>query len=105
MSRVYDAAVTLLIVLVCLATFRLTRLVVADEFPPTAALRDWVDRRWGEESAQAYLAHCPWCVSVYLGGVIVLLTDHFIDGGLIAPFLVWGTASAVTGLIASVEPE
>lgn len=96
--------VALLVVLTCLATYRLTRLLTADAFPPVAALRDRIEGRFGEDSSVTYLANCPWCVSVYVGAAVVAATDHFATGGLTAPVLVWATASAVTGLIATLEP-
>lgn len=93
----------LLVLLVCVATYRLTRLLALDEFPPTAWMRDRVERRFGADSSPAYLVHCPWCVSVYVGAAVVLATDAAVDGGLAVPALVWGAASAVSGLLAAVE--
>lgn len=61
--------VTLLIVLgVCGATTRLTRLVVEDRI--TLAIRQWVIRRFGGESAASYLVTCPWCVSPYVAALV-----------------------------------
>ena len=90
----------LAVVLVCLATYRVTRLLTADSFPPLARARDAVEDRWGDESWQAYLAHCPWCVSVYVAGVLTALAALLLDDGIQAPLLVWPTASAFTGLVA-----
>lgn len=91
----------LAVVLVCLATYRVTRLLTADAFPPIAKARLWIARRWGDMSWQAYLSECPWCVSVYVGGLVTLGTLFARDDGLVLPALVWPTASAVAGLIAA----
>lgn len=63
--------VTLLIALgVCGATTRLTKLIVDDRI--TLGLRQRVIRRFGQESAGAYLVTCPWCVSPYMATVVTL---------------------------------
>jgi hypothetical protein len=93
------------IVLVCLATYRVTRLICQDSFPPLRGLRERVLRRWGELSWQFYLSTCMWCVSVYVGGLVTWLSWLLLRDGLAAPLLVWPVASAVTGLIAVIEPE
>jgi hypothetical protein len=69
---------------------RLTRLAVVDEFPPAAAVRHWfvrtfatVDRvgrierdreRWGRLAgvaySVAYIWTCPWCMSIWVGGLV-----------------------------------
>lgn len=42
----------LLLLIDLLAAWRLTRLVVKDDFPPIKAARDWVLRRWPSDSAR-----------------------------------------------------
>jgi hypothetical protein len=83
--------------LVSLATFRATWFITVDDFPPIARFRSWVTARFGEGSAVAYLVTCLWCVSVWLGGFITILTDLFVSVPL--PVLVWATSSAVTGIL------
>lgn len=100
-----DVPPTLLVVLLALATYRVTRLIVADAWPPTERLRDWVEDRTGPESGWSYLVHCPWCMSPYVAALCVLLTAVSVDGGVPAPALVIAACSALTGLIASIEPE
>ena len=95
----------LLVLLVVAATFRFTRLVVSDAFPPVAALRDAVDDRWGVDSWQAYLSTCPWCVSVYVAAAVTALTDRLVSGGLVAPVLVAAAASGATGLLGKLDHE
>jgi hypothetical protein len=105
----------LLVVLVVVATHRLTRLVVADEIPLVKVPRDrmvgWLDpdqpgRRapWGGFGRSvAYLLGCPWCMSIWVGGALVWLTVQV--HGLPVPWLVWLAASSCTGWAASAESE
>jgi hypothetical protein len=51
--------------------------------------------------ALAYLLECPWCMSAWVGGLVVLGTDLCLS--VPAPFLVWIAASTVTGLIGNLE--
>jgi len=48
-----------------LATARITRLITLDRL--TKAPRAWITRRLPDDSLLAYLVHCGWCVSVYIG--------------------------------------
>lgn len=43
-----------------LSAARLTRLVVADDYPPTIRLRIWWDTIT-KDGGWSKLAHCPWC--------------------------------------------
>lgn len=107
-----------LLVLVALATYRLTRLVAVDRI--TQAPREWLqfrleDRAMAQvaappkdpdqwQSMGAYLLGCMWCASVWVGGLVVLAAELFI--GLSSPWwLVWPAASAVTGWLASNEGD
>lgn len=81
------------------ATFRVTRFLVADAFPPVDALRAWIERHFGDESALAYLAYCPWCVSIYVGFALTYAVNAF--HGMPVPVLVALSASAVTGLVST----
>lgn len=89
------------LVAVSLGTYRITRLIVKDEFPPSMWLRRKVADRWGDDSWQSYLSECPWCASMYIGGLVVLVMDLF--SSVPAPVLIWWAASAITGLIAQRE--
>ncbi len=51
--------------LAALATARITRLITTDTV--TASVRAAVVQRLGAESKLAYLVHCDWCVSIYVG--------------------------------------
>lgn len=52
------------------ATYRLTRLLTRDTFPPTRRLREYVVRRWPKASLSE-LAVCPWCVSFWIGAGVL----------------------------------
>lgn len=51
----------------------------------------------------AYLWECPWCTSVWVGAGVVYTSAQYVD--LPYPWLVWGAASAVTGLLVNVEEK
>lgn len=59
---------TVTLLLLLLATARLTRLVTTDRI--TQAPRHWIIGKLPEESLAAYLIVCDWCVSVYTGAVM-----------------------------------
>jgi hypothetical protein len=52
-------------------------------------------------STLAYLLECPWCMSAWVGGAVVLVASQII--AVQAPFLVWIAASTVTGLVGNYE--
>ena len=81
--------------LVALATCYATYVLARSDFPPVEAVRIAVFKKWGEGSAPAYLATCPWCVSFYASGVATLATA--LAAGLARPGLVWIGAAAVSG--------
>lgn len=91
----------MVVALVCLTAYRLTRLLARDSFPPIVVQRARVMERWGDDSWQAYLATCSWCMGVYVAGLVTLATWLLVD--LAVPFLVWGAAAAASGLLSSWE--
>jgi len=96
----------LTIFLIFLATFRVTRLIIEDTFPPIgvprAKLLDFWDKHWGALGRSlAYLFTCPWCMSVWVGGGLVWATTRWVSVPM--PFLVWAGTTAATGLLASLE--
>ena len=111
----------LVLFLICLATFRITRNITTDAVPFGGA-REWFVNRWGiyDDATDkrkaiggkptnafmrklAYLWECDWCASIWVGGILTLITVQFVSVPL--PVLVWLTASAVTGLIAQRQPD
>lgn len=88
----------LLIALLALAAARVTRLLVADSFPPIAKARSWFAAHgdW-----QDYLTGCPWCMGVWVAGALTLAADvHY---GLPAPLLVWPSVAYAAGWVVGAE--
>lgn len=88
-----------LLLLVTVATYRLTRLVVFDTFPPVAWLRERITgenpavRRWsGVPNWVAKLVSCGWCLSVWVGAGVTGLTALWTD--LPLPLLAWAVAAS-----------
>lgn len=101
-----------LLILFFLSVYRVTRLVIADRFPPIAWLRakatagrpdtHWLvymlgnDRRYG----------CPWCVSVWVGGIGVLILSQLQHGWpWFTWVMVWLASSVFTGVLWKTEGE
>jgi hypothetical protein len=102
----------MILILVSLATHRISRVVTRDLFPPVYKLRLWIDCKLGSDHWFAYLTQCDWCTSVWVSA--------FLSGGLAAyseclvptPWIPWGVwlliapaGASVAGLIAQREPE
>ena len=87
------------VVVAVLGTGRLTRLIVADAFPPVL----WVKAKWDTWTEktprrQAYwlLLNCPWCASPYIMGACLgwVVSDVYLDGQIDWPWWVfWGWLS------------
>jgi hypothetical protein len=116
----------LLYLVISLVTFRVTRLVVKDTFPPIAVPRMWIinwwdpDEVWIIEHPKAhgltvphwgalgrslrYLLTCPWCMSFWLGAAVVYVFTLYVSVPL--PVVAWIVAMTVTGLIATnLDPD
>jgi uncharacterized protein DUF1360 len=91
----------LAMVVATLAVARMTRLLVDDQL--TNGYRLWVDRRWGSESLQSYLVHCPWCTSIWVAALImpitVLLSTPLTPTAWLIAALSIPAASMVAGLL------
>jgi len=86
------------LVIVGLATYRLTRLVTADRIMDW--LRAWVESR----SAWAgYLVTCDWCLSIWLAPPLVWAMVVHGDNRVVFVGLVALAASAVTGILSMIE--
>lgn len=112
-----------IIVIMGLATHRITHLLVRDKLPAVDIPRETFINRWAaydepEEMkgvgihskgtnlfmrSLAYLWECDWCMSVWVAGILTLVTVQFASIPL--PWLIWPAASTITGLIAQREPS
>ena len=90
---------TLTVIALVLATYRLTRLVVSDEFP-FGGLRDRMHGRWFGK-----LITCPFCTSVWVGGFLAAGQVLVGDGWGWLVFVGAMALSAVTSLLASLAPQ
>lgn len=91
----------LLLVVLALATFRLTRLITRDDFPPILWARTRIQRARPTVTKSATLGHeayvdywwlgelvsCPWCASAYVSGGVVAATWYL--HGLPLPVFCW----------------
>lgn len=55
------------LIILALATARGTTLIVSDYI--TEPFRTAVQRRFGDDSKVTYLVNCPYCTSIWVGGV------------------------------------
>lgn len=84
-----------------LATYRLTRLMLWDSFPPVVAAREKLFLKFKPGSPMRELLACPWCISIWIAFGVLGLER-------IAPKL-WKAAatalamSAVAGMLSDVE--
>lgn len=103
-----------------LTIWRVTRLLVKDEFPPTAALRAWhIDtfgqrhsqtgeliggKRWGALGFSiAYVWSCMWCMSFWVGLALWWLAVGAAGIDVPWPWLLVAAGSGASGLIGSIE--
>lgn len=87
-----------------LASFRLTRLVTTDVWPPIVWLRshliDFTTRRTkrtGPSSHWPELFTCPWCAGAYLTAIVFGLTWLFVTIPL--PLLQYSSLLAIVGYL------
>lgn len=88
------------LVLGALAVTRLSMLIVDDRL--LLGLRQWVIKKWGEESLPAYLIFCNWCMSIWIALPVmpaaVLWPNKWVISALAIP-----AASLVAGLLSKVR--
>jgi len=102
----------LIAVLFVLAVHRVSRLIVADSFPPIAWLRNKITGNLRTEHWAVYLLGndkqygCPWCASLWVGGIgatVLGLTTHWFVWQMWVMLAL--AASTLTGFIAEREKE
>lgn len=85
----------LLVACMALATWRATRLVTEDAFPPVRWLRERIVE--GGPEWLGDLVMCSWCASVWLAAGVVALTDALTS--VPRPLLVFGAVAALSPLL------
>ena len=105
----------LLITLLALASYRVTRLVTMDKItePLFDRVRFGLERRWYEKhdggsdthfnSKLAFMLSCPWCLGFWVSGSGTLIVS--IVYGLDYPILTWFAVSTVVGFIGRFDSE
>lgn len=108
------------VVLIFLATYRGTRLVTRDKLPLIDLPREAFVQRWGVYTdagdktrsisgkptnlfmrSLAYLWECDWCMSMWVAGAVVYAATWTVETPY--PWLLWASASAMTGLLTTLE--
>jgi hypothetical protein len=88
------------LIVAALAVARITRLLVDDQL--TVSWRQRVVKRFGADSMPAYLAHCPWCVSMWVAPPFMMISALFPYPWVVGLFSI-PAASLVTGIISQVS--
>lgn len=79
-----------------LAVARLSMLIVDDKL--MLWLRQWVVRKWGEESMPSYFIHCNWCMSMWFAAPIMPVAVLFPNRWMLAALSI-PAASLVAGFL------
>lgn len=117
----------ILLILLSLATHRVTRIVTRDTLPLIAEPREAFVSRWGTYAdapdkrisinskrtnvvmrSAAYLWECDWCASVWVSALLTFLSWRWTplgDEHTLTAVLTWLAAASVSGLIAQREPD
>lgn len=88
------------IILVILTTYRISRLLAVDSFPPAAWFREKVSDRFGEFSSWSYLVECMHCNSWWVALVVLATAWLWRDEPLWVYITLGFAVSAIVGLIA-----
>ena len=86
--------------LIALATFRVTRLMVYDKI--TRWFRDLFVGGWGPFATIADLLQCPWCIGIWGALVIIFVYSVFPWGWLFVFFLAMAGAGSLLQVIANI---
>lgn len=93
----------LIFILLSLCSYRATRLITTDQFPPAQWLRDGVEARFGRDSGWDILFHCSWCIGFWLTLAVFSWAWYFID--IPYPLLQAVAGSTVVGYLGSKEND
>jgi hypothetical protein len=83
------------VALLGLATYRATKLIMEDEILRTP--REWVEEKVSGSQKLSYFIYCPWCISIWVGGVLVILDKTSPEFSDLAQKIL--ASSAITGLL------
>lgn len=94
----------LVVVLLTLATARVTWLITEDALPLVSKPRDWISKKWPGGNLE-YLSQCWWCVSIYVAAGAAAFAHWAMDLFTIQETLVlWPAFSfAAVGLMSIVD--
>lgn len=89
------------------ATYRATRLIVKDSFPPIAGPRQWIERRTLGTHLEAVgdLVTCHFCASGWVSLALVAGLDWLTAWPVPLPLVMWLAVWGVGAMIAHLEPE
>jgi hypothetical protein len=91
-------------VLLAMASFRATRLIVQDDLPPIQAARDWLIAKAGKDSTFAEGISCGWCSGVHVAWILVCLATRKPPWRLtFRDWILVGALSATTGLLGTAD--
>jgi hypothetical protein len=102
------------------AIWRITRLLVKEDFPPVAGIRDWFintfgirsamtgelasGRRWGVVGFSiAYIWTCMWCMSVWVGIGVWAVASFWLGLHVSYPALLIAVGSGLAGIIGALD--
>ena len=88
------------VTMAALAAYRLTRLVVVDDFPPVAKARKAIVGTFGADSLPAQAIGCPWCSGVYVSAAVALAVTRW---PLARRLALIPAFSAVVGLLSTLD--
>jgi hypothetical protein len=86
------------LILLALATFRLTRLITRDQI--TAPLRNRVWKRFPPSTQLGYLLTCDWCISIYVATLVVI--SYILVPSVMLIIFAGLSLSALTGIISTI---
>lgn len=96
-----------LLVFMSLTAYRVTRLVVTDDFPPVLKVRERVLGPDGDKLEDTKLQwlgdllSCDWCASFWVSGLVVGVVDVWASVPL--PFLAWWAVAGLAAFFLFVE--
>lgn len=82
-----------------LAAFRLTRLVVTDDFPPVLDLRRAIIAKAGKDSLVGGVLDCSWCAGLWVALLLVVASRS----AAVRRLLVVPAVSGLVGLLSTLD--